>query len=450
MPTARDTAGAARDGPDLALDLRTPAWIRLRTLVLLRWLAIGGQLAAVIVAQEVLDLGIAAELAYLAIGLSVAANVFATLFYPEGKRLTQDEILAILLFDVVQLGFLLSLTGGLGNPFALLILAPVTIAATVLRLRWTLLVGAVAAVSITLQRWAYVPLRKPDGTVVGAEPLFTFGLWLAILTGIAFLGLYARRVTGEMRSMSEALLATQAALAREQKLTDLGGVVAATAHELGTPLATIKLASTELAQELEGAHREDAELIAAQADRCTEILRSMGRAGKDDRHLRRAPLSAVLREAAAPHEGRGKAIRFEARGDDPLVERRPELLHGLRNIVENAVDHARARVVIVQEVGPAGVAVTVRDDGPGFPPHAIGNIGEPFPKRRPGAKGLGLGLFIAVTLLRRTGAELKAANRGARGGPGGAEVTLRWPPGALDAAQGPGAALGENPVHPVA
>ena len=429
------------EGLDFTPDLRSPAWIRLRTLVLLRWLAIGGQLAAVVVAQELIGLRIQAGLAYLVIGLSVAANVFATLVYPENKRLTQNEILAILLFDVIQLGFLVSLTGGLGNPFALLILAPVTIAATVLRLRWSLVVGGVAALLVTAQRWAYVPLRGPDGAVLDPQPLFVSGFWLAIVTGIVFLGLYARRVTNEMRSMSQALLATQAALAREQKLTDLGGVVAATAHELGTPLATIKLASSELAQELTGAHREDAELIAAQADRCRDILRSMGRAGKDDRHMRRAPLEAVLREAAGPHEGRGREIVIEGTGGDMLVARRPELLHGLRNIIENAVDHARRTVRLQHEVGPRGVRVVVQDDGPGFPPHAIGNLGEPFLRGRGSAKGLGLGLFIAVTLLRRTGAEIGAANEG------GARVTVSWPAGALEPAQAHGEALGDNPVH---
>ncbi|MGR3540065.1 MAG: ActS/PrrB/RegB family redox-sensitive histidine kinase [Hasllibacter sp.] len=434
--------GTPSDGLDLAPDLRSPAWIRLRTLVLLRWVAIGGQLAALVVAQEFLGLRLPAGAAFAVVGLSVAANVFATLVYPENKRLTRNEILAILLFDVVQLGFLVSLTGGLSNPFALLMLAPVTIAATLLPLRWTLVVGGVATLLVTAQRWVYVPLTDAAGRMLDPQPLFTTGFWLAIVTGILFLGLYARRVTNEMRSMSRALLATQAALAREQKLTDLGGVVAATAHELGTPLATIKLASSELAQELEGAHREDAELIAAQADRCAGILRSMGRAGKDDRHLRRAPLSAVLREAAAPHGARGKDVLFDATGEEPLVERRPELLHGLRNVIENAVDHARATVRITQEVDGSGVSVVVQDDGPGFPPHTIGSLGEPFVRSRGKSKGLGLGLFIAVTLLRRTGASLVAENAG-----GGARVTLRWPSGALDAAQGSGDALGENPVH---
>ena len=133
------------------------------------------------------------------------------------------------------------------------------------------------------------------------------------MIGIIFLALYARRVATEIRTMSDALLATQMALAREQKLTDLGGVVAATAHELGTPLATIKLVSTELVEDLVGypERQEDARLISEQADRCRDILRSMGRIGKDDLHMRHAPIGTLVREAAEPHVGRGKTIVFD-------------------------------------------------------------------------------------------------------------------------------------------
>src|SRR5690606_20458669 len=149
--------------------------------------------------------------------------------------------------------------------------------------------------------------------ILTSPQLFTFGCGAAIVVGIVFLGLYARRVARESRALSDALLATQMALAREQKLTDLGGVVAAAAHELGTPLATIKLVSKELLDELEDRPDllEDVTLIREQADRCRDILRGMGRAGKDDLQLRQAPLEQVLREAAEPHANRGKTLHFQ-------------------------------------------------------------------------------------------------------------------------------------------
>ncbi|MCC6519401.1 MAG: ActS/PrrB/RegB family redox-sensitive histidine kinase, partial [Tabrizicola sp.] len=286
--------------------------VRLRTLILVRWMAIAGQVAAILVASQAYALQLPLGLCALAVGLSVLANLLLVGLFPENRRLSEVGAFLTLLFDLCQLAFLLVLTGGLTNPFAILMLAPVTISASVLGLRSTLLLGALAILAVSVAMVWYLPLRFADGTELVIPQLFAFGFWLSIIIGILFLGLYSRRVATEMRHMSEALLATQMALAREQKLTDLAGVVAAAAHELGTPLATIKLVSAELIEELESQPelQEDARLIREQADRCRDILRDMGRAGKDDLHLRQAPLSAVLREAAEPHLARGKRVDF--------------------------------------------------------------------------------------------------------------------------------------------
>ncbi len=260
--------------------------------------------------------------------------------------------------------------------------------------------------------------------------------------------------------MSEALAATHMALAREQKLTDLGGVVAAAAHELGTPLATIKLTSAELIEELDDHPdlKEDAALIREQADRCRDILRDMGRAGKDDLHLRQAPLSTVVNEAAEPHVGRGKEVHFSEGpvqdGDvqQPSILRKPEIIHGLRNLIQNAVDFARANVWVEAEWTDTVITVSIMDDGRGYPSHMIGRIGDPFMRRRradteqkarPEYEGMGLGLFIAKTLLERSGAELEFANGAdpyqhltddpARKG---AIVKVSWPRKLIDAQKG--------------
>ncbi|MBD3763791.1 MAG: ActS/PrrB/RegB family redox-sensitive histidine kinase [Rhodobacterales bacterium] len=404
-------------------------WVRMRTLILLRWIAIAGQLATISVADRVLKLALPVGFCYLVVGAAVIANLIAVFIFPETKRLSEAEALLTLLFDVAQLAFLLFLTGGLNNPFALLILAPVTISALALELRTTVILGGAAIGMVSLLAWFHVPLRQADGAELAVPPLFGQGFWLAIVIGIVFLATYSRRVATEIRGMSDALLATQMALAREQKLTDLGGVVAAAAHELGTPLATITLVSSELAEEL--ADRpdlaEDARLIRSQADRCRDILRGMGRAGKDDTHLRRAPLQAVLREAAEPHLNRGKQVLFHLEGMDgdarqPLIHRHPEVIHGLRNLMQNAVDFARSRVWIDGVWTGSRISVRIIDDGPGYPPHVLGRIGDPFVRSRadedpaaaprPGYEGMGLGLFIAKTLLERSGAELSFANGG--------------------------------------
>jgi two-component system sensor histidine kinase RegB len=245
--------------------------------------------------------------------------------------------------------------------------------------------------------------------------------WLSILVGIAFLGLYARRISTEIHAMSDALLATQLALAREQKLTDLGGVVAAAAHELGTPLATIKLVSTELLDELQGnpSWIEDVTLIRDQTDRCRDILRQMGKAGNDDLHLHRAPFSAIIHESAEPHAQRGKQLvfSFESVGNEPTILRRPELIHGVRNLIQNAVDFARNTVWIEGSWTADDLILRISDDGSGFAQQILSRIGDPFlrnkrdlPPTRPGYEGMGMGLFIAKTLLERTGAQLSFAN----------------------------------------
>ncbi|QYK41957.1 MAG: ActS/PrrB/RegB family redox-sensitive histidine kinase [Paracoccaceae bacterium] len=424
--------------------------VRLRTLILLRWLAICGQLMAITVAHRYYGLQLPLGMCFLVVGAAIVANLISIFVFPENKRLTEVEAMLVLLFDLAQLSFLLYLTGGLTNPFALLILAPVVISASALQLRTTILLGLTAICLVTLTAFANIPLRFADGSVLVVPPLFEFGFWLSILIGILFLGLYSHRVADEIRVMSEALLATQMALAREQKLTDLGGVVAAAAHELGTPLATIKLVSAELIEELADRPtlREDAQLIRDQADRCRDILRSMGRAGKDDLHLRRAPLGAVLREAAEPHLERGRTVHFDlapeggAPDRQPVILRRPELIHGLRNLIQNAVDFARSSVWVDATWTPQKVSVTIVDDGEGYPPHLIGRIGDPFLRQRRGPQdgaqrpeyeGMGLGLFIAKTLLERTGAEVSFANASdpfltpaERPERGGAIVQVAW------------------------
>ena len=447
----------ADTNPDFLRGQERSSWIRLRTLILLRWVAIAGQIAAITVAQRLYHLQLDLGLCYLAIGVSVVGNLVAIFVFPENKRLSEFENFFMVLFDLAQLAFLLYLTGGLHNPFALLMLGPVTISANVMGLRSTMIIGSTAIVLVTALALVHQPLVTEDGMILRIPDLFVFGNWAAIIIAIIFLGAYSQRISAEMASMSQALAATQMALAREQKLTDLGGVVAAAAHELGTPLATIKLTSSELMEELEDRPdlAEDIALIREQADRCRDILRSMGRAGKDDLHLRQAPLSAVVHEAAEPHLDRGKQVHFnEGPGpggplDHPSILRKPEVIHGLRNLIQNAVDFARANVWVDMVWTNDRISVRIGDDGRGYPPQLIGRIGDPFMRRRRGEgersarpeyEGMGLGLFIAKTLLERTGAELRFAN-GAdpyqtlsdRADQRGAIVEVSWPRRMIDA-----------------
>ena len=441
-------------------------WIKLRTIILLRWGAIIGQLSALFVAQEIYGIDLEVGLCLLVVGISIIGNLVATVIFPESKRLSEAENLLMILFDLLQLSLLLFLTGGLNNPFYILLLGPVMVSAAVLTLRSTVFLGVTATIIVTILSKYHVPLRTNSGEILKTPELFLFGNWTAILIAIIFLSYYSRRIAVEMHSMSDALVATQMALSREQKLTDLGGVVAAAAHELGTPLATIKLVSAELIDELDDhpSLQEDARLIREQTDRCRDILRSMGRAGKDDLHLRTAPLTTLVSEAAEPHITRGKAIMFSHKSaenallDPPIVRRSPEIIHGLRNLVQNAVDFSRSTVWVETDWSHEKIRVRILDNGKGYPPQVIGRIGDPFmskrrrhshPQDRPEYEGMGLGLFIAKTLLERTGAELSFANGGDPFLPPeeqpekcGAVVEVVWSRHDIEAPQ---TALGENP-----
>lgn len=435
-------------------------WIRLRTLIVLRWVAIIGQATAIIAAQTQYNLQLSVLPCYFAIGVSALANLVALIVFPENKRLSEFQNFLMVLFDLLQLCFLLYMTGGLNNPFALLVLGPVTISATVMGLRSTLIIGASAIFLVSLLVPLHIPLETAEGTILRMPSLFVFGHWCALVIAILFIGAYSYRISAEIRSMSDALAATQFALSREQKLTDLGGVVAAAAHELGTPLATIKLTSSELIEELDELPelQEDARLIREQADRCRDILRSMGRTGNDDLHLRQTPLSALMHEAAEPHFDRGKDILFSEHPADedalhqPSILRKPEIIHGLRNLVQNAVDFAQTTVWIELHWSADHITVRICDDGNGFPGHLLGRLGDPFMRRRstqsdrskrPGYEGMGLGLFIAKTLLERTGARLEFANardvrisQNLAPSQNGALVVVTWPRRKIDAISG--------------
>ena len=460
-------------------DLRARGdWVRLRTLVFLRWVAVTGQAAAVLLATEVMGFDLPLSMCALVVSASVCFNVIAQIVHPAEKRLSEQGTSLSLFFDLAQLVTMLMLTGGLNNPFAVLILAPVTIAATALRLRSTVALGLTAMASIPLMEVVHLPLLQPGGAPLVVPDLFRYGIGAALAIGLVFLGLYARRVTVEGYAMSEALTATQLALAREQRLAAIGGIAAAAAHELGTPLATIKLVASELASELADHPdlAEDVALIRSEVERCGAIMADLSQGGRDDRHVRNAPVSAVIDEAAKPHAKRGKTLIVRIDGvpaaqageDQPSIWRSPELVHGLRNAVQNAVDFASATVWIDVDLHDDELRIAIGDDGPGFSPEILPRLGEPYVSTRARGdrrhvdgqyEGMGLGLFIARTLLERTGATISFANgtdardRGAPGRgssredehPPGAIIEILWPMEALTVSRGElRGPLGEN------
>src|SRR5581483_7424256 len=349
------------------------------------------------------------------IALSAAVNIALRLRYPANLRLGAVPAAALLGYDVLQLGGLLFLTGGLDNPFAILLLVPVIVSATTLAWRPTvslgLLVVAVASV-LAVFHW---PLPWEEASSLDLPLVYSAAVSVALVSACIFTGAYTFRVAEEARQLAKALNAAELVLAREQHLSALDGLAAAAAHQLGTPLATIALVAKELELGISpgSPHSEDIALLRSQVERCRDILAKLTSLSTEaDHHLTRQPLSHLIEEAVEPYRAFTAEIVVlppEGGGSEPVGRRNPAIVYGLTNIVENAVDFARSRVEVASSWDQNRVTVTIRDDGPGFAPGIIARIGEPYvttraPTRDGGrddheAGGLGLGFFIAKTLL---------------------------------------------------
>jgi two-component system sensor histidine kinase RegB len=424
------------DYADHSDQLLSPSNLRLDTLVRLRWLAIAGQTGALLFVHYALAFPLPLVPALGVIALSALLNVALRLRFPVSRRIGVGAAGLLLGYDVLQLALLLYLTGGLQNPFAVLF------PATALPPRMTLLLGLLAVGCASLLAFYHRPLPW-----TGAPPslpfLYVAGVWTALTLALAFIGTYAFRVAKEARQLAEALAATELVLAREQHLSALDGLAAAAAHELGTPLATIALVAKELdrALPLDDPHREDLELLLQQTGRCRDILRTLSTLDEGGAPHERMPLSVLVEETVAPSRSFGVAIetRQAGYGPEPVGNRNPGILYGIGNLIENAVDFARTQVLVTTRWDDAEVEVEVSDDGPGFSPEIRARLGEPYVSSRggpqrsgaePEAGGLGLGFFIAKTLLERTGAKVAIAN--APPPSSGAVVRVLWPRAAFE------------------
>lgn len=420
--------------------------LRLGTITRLRWIAVIGQVVTVAFIYWVLDFRFPVGWCLFLIGLSAWLNIALRLVYPSSHVVIAQYAALILGFDLWHLTALLYLTGGLQNPFAFLLLVPVTISASTQFPRITVQLGILAIGCATLLAFFHYPLPWFSRGTPLMSPVYTFGLWVSVVVGITFMAFYSWRIARESRNMSRALAAAELVLAREQKLTALDGLAAAAAHELGTPLSTIVLVAKELRAQCSGNKdiADDLELMRSQAQRCQEILATLSRNRVEtDLVHNRMSVHEMLDEIAEPHRAFGKAVviatrpaagaRSDADKQQPIVRRNPGILYGIGNLIENAVEFAHSKVMVDAEWDGRIVRVVISDDGPGFAMEILDILGEPYVSSRypPGADnpeaegGLGLGFFIAKTLLERSGATIDLGNR--KPPATGAHIVLTWP-----------------------
>jgi two-component system sensor histidine kinase RegB len=404
--------------------------ISLRTLVPIRWVAIAGQALTVLIVHYGLGFGLPLLPALTVIASSALLNVLLILLRQMATRLGERDAALCLGYDILQLALLLYLTGGLENPFSILILAPVTVAATILSRRPVMILSILAVAAISVLALWHRPLPwRTEPLVFPAELIL--GIWVALVLATVFIAGYTWSVAQEARRLRDAVTATQLALAREQRISAVGALAAAAAHELGSPLATIAVVAKELVRDLPGdsPHAEDAALLLSQSERCRRILAELAHQPEQDggSPYTRLPISALVEAAGAPHQDQGVRLIFATAGqptpEEPLVRRSPEIMHGLNNLIQNAVQFARREVSVTTFWNAAIVTVEIADDGPGYPLHLLGRLGEPYISTRAGAANhMGLGIFIAQSLLERSGAKLVFENLP----DGGAHVAISW------------------------
>ncbi len=423
------------DGP-LALGSRA-RHPRVDTLIRLRWLAICGQFAAVLSAHYLLGFPLPIMMCLVVIFVSVWVNIALRIRYRRTERLAERPAVAQMAYDLLQLSALLYLTGGLENPFSMLFLAPLMIAAVALSAVSAAALTVLVVCCATVLTVYHMPLPWMEGDAVHLPLLYRAGTWGALVLGASFAAAYTWRVSEEGRRLADALAATELVLAREQHLTQLDGLAAAAAHELGTPLATIKLVARDLTKAFppDGEVGQDLALLMGEAERCAKILGRLASLGSDDGGdiIGTLSLRHLVEEVVQPQRDFGIAISIlpDGAGAEPVCSRNAGVLYGLGNLVENAIDFAATEVRITVRWTADIVAVVIADDGPGFAADIVMSLGEPYLHKKANRKaksddtsGLGLGLFIAKTLLERSRASVSMVN--AVSPERGARVTVLW------------------------
>lgn len=418
-----------RLGPHVSAADNPAGRVRLQTLVLLRWIAIIGQLLAILFVHFGLNFKLPLLPALTVVGISALLNIVLFMVYPTAKRLTEAGAAGYLAFDLLQLCALLFLTGGVENPFSLLILVPVTVSATILTLRATILLSLLAFILAGLLTVYHYPLPWSEPGAMQLPPTFQWGVFIALTLGTLFIAAYAWQVAEEARRMSDALVATQMALAREQQVSALGSLAAAAAHELGSPLGTIAVVVKEMSRDIQpdSAQAEDVALLQSQVERCREILARLARRPSAEATEAFSDLGIANLVEMAAQPWRRPNVEFSVQlitaGTVPNLPRQPEIIHGLSNLLQNAIEFARSNVTVEVRWDEKTIRLDILDDGPGMNVDILSALGEPYVTSRPDSGGMGLGVFIAMNLLRRSGANIGFANRPG----GGARVTVVWP-----------------------
>ena len=390
-----------------------------KTLVILRWIAIIGQFTAINLVYFYLKLDFPIIIAFGILFLGFISNSYLQ-FRIRSITLKDFNASFFLIYDLIQLTALLYLTGGISNPFSILIIIPAIVSSTFLSMGTTIVLGFLTIAFLFLLTIFHYPLPGIHDHSITFPKLYLTGYFLAIIVGLVFLSYFGIRFSGESKRRSDAINKVQQVIAKEYELESLGGQAAAAAHSLGTPLATISVVASELKKELgeKNEHSKDIDLLISQTKRCGEILKKISKKQiKDDEFFSKTKLEDLLSELISSfRESSSKQINLESEHDKNKIsfQRSPEIIYGLRNFIGNAVKFSKTKVEIILSSNKKDIEILIKDDGPGFPADVIEILGEPYIKSKSSEindnAGTGLGTFLGKTLLERRGAKLSFLN----------------------------------------
>jgi two-component system sensor histidine kinase RegB len=403
-----------------------------KTLVILRYIAIIGQLIALNLVFFVLQLEFPISISYFIILLGLSTNLFLQ-FGIKSIQLKDFYASIFLIYDLIQLSLLLYLTGGISNPFSILLIVPAIVSSTFLSVGTTIILGILTIIFLLLLTIFHYPLPGIHEYSFTFPKYYTVGFFVAIIIGLVFLSYFGIRFAGETKKRSEALNKLQEIISKEYELESLGGQAAAAAHSLGTPLATISVVATELKKEIgdNKNYSKDIDLLISQTKRCSEILKKISKKQiQEDQFFSNIKLEDLLEEIINSFkETSSKKISLYSDNDKNKIDikRSPEIIYGLRNFIGNAVKFSKTKVNIILKSNNDIMEVTINDDGPGFPEDIKAILGEPYIKSKSqevsSNAGLGLGTFLGKTLLEKQFASLSFSQDKKLGG---ASVIISW------------------------
>ena len=402
-----------------------------KTVVILRWIALIGQLITIYVVHFFLELNLPIILCSITIFCGGLTNIFIQFTFKK-NQLSNIESTILLFYDVIQLAVLIYLTGGVTNPFVIFLVVPAIVSSTLLNLTSTFFLSFITIITLVLLTFNYFPLPSEGNIHFHVPDYYLYSIPTSLIIVLIFLNYFGFRFGHEARKRSEALNRLESVLAKEQELDSIGHQAAAAAHSLGTPLSTITVIAKELKKEIKNnpKYSEDVDMILSEVKRCGDILKKLSRREiVDDIYVSNIALEDLLFEIKNSFEEISEKkieLYFDKKNKKTPIKRSPELTYGIRNFVGNAVKFCKKNVFINLTNNKDEIKIKITDDGPGFPNDVFQIIGEPYIaskiKKFKNKSGLGLGTFIGKTLLERKKAIIEFSNLEK----GGASVEISW------------------------